>query len=102
MDFLEAFLERRKDFNDKVKNEILTELNSHCSNVGIWDYEDGVYIAHSVILDRLFILKGNFEPYVFDCLAVLGRDFAEEMTIDGEPYDLIAGLYEDMIDENSN
>ena len=71
MNVLEEFLERQKDFHTKVKYEILRDLNDKCSNRGTWKYEDGIFILHDKTNACIFILKGDFEPYVFNTLVSL-------------------------------
>jgi hypothetical protein len=71
--FRELFDTRKLDFHRKVKKEMLDQLNELSGNLTRfgWQYEDGYFYCNAKEKDVLFILKSDFEPYLFDSLAVL-------------------------------
>jgi hypothetical protein len=73
MNFRETFENRKKEFHQKVKQEILDELNevSGKNTRWGWAYEDGYFSCQVKDQDTLVILKSDFEPYIFNSLAVL-------------------------------
>jgi hypothetical protein len=66
----EIFLQRRKDFHEYAKEQILEELNKAGSFH--WTYEDGYF--YSYLNDSLLLLKSEFENYVFNSLFVLADE----------------------------
>jgi len=71
MNTLEEFLERQKDFHTNVKHKMLRDLNEKSNKYGVWKYEDGFFSLHDKEHNIVFILKGDFEPYVFNTLVAL-------------------------------
>jgi len=73
MNFRETFELRRKDFHEKVKQEIQDELNSLSGKNTRWgwSYEDGYFYSQVKDKDVLVVLKSDFEPYLFNAVAVL-------------------------------
>ena len=73
MNFRELFELRKAEFHNTTKQLILDELNQLSGNntrFG-WQYEDGYYFCNTKNKDVLVVLKSDFEPYLFDSLAVL-------------------------------
>lgn len=74
----EHFLQRRKDFHEYNKEQVLGELNK--AGASHWFYEDGYFYTH--IKDNLLLLKSEFENYVFNTLVILSdNEPAIEMEI---------------------
>ena len=75
INFKKEFINRKQEFHSKVKDQIITDLNVSCCEIEGWDsfwsYADGCFIADSLKFGAIFLLRGDFEPYVFDTLAVL-------------------------------
>ena len=73
MNFRETFEQRKLDFHNKVKQEIQDELNelSGKNTRWGWAYEDGYFYSQVKDKDVLVVLKSDFEPYVFNAVAVL-------------------------------
>lgn len=75
MNFKQEFYKRKEEFHSKVKGEILSQLNESCNKIegwdGTWFYEDGYFTADSIKFDTVFIIRGDFESYVFDVLVTL-------------------------------
>ena len=73
MNFRELFETRKADFHSTVKQQILDELNElsgRNTRFG-WPYEDGYFYCNVKDKDILVVLKSDFEPYLFNSLAVL-------------------------------
>lgn len=66
----ERFLQRRKDFHEYDKEQIMGELNK--AGVSQWLYEDGYFYTH--IKGTLLLLKSEFENYVFRTLVILSDE----------------------------
>ena len=98
---LQEFLERQKDFHTNVKHKMLRDLNEKAGKHGAWKYDDGFFYMTAENPKVMLILKGDFEPYVFDTLAALPEQgWPTETTIYG--YDDLADLVESLIDETKD
>lgn len=75
MNFKQEFYNRKEEFHSKVKDRILSGLNGSCNKIKDWDatwsFQDGYFIADSTKYDTLFMLRGDFESYIFDTLVTL-------------------------------
>lgn len=71
MNYAQDFLDRKRQFNFEIKESILADLKEHCSKYGNWEYEDGYFSCFVEQVKSLFILKGDFEPYCFNMVAIL-------------------------------
>lgn len=68
---LQEFLERQKDFHTNVKHIMLRDLNEKAGKHGTWKYDDGFFYLTVNEPRCMVIIKTEFEPYVFDTMAVL-------------------------------
>ena len=104
MNFKQEFYNRQEEFHSKVKGEILSGLNESCKSIKDWDatwtYQDGYFIADSQKFDSIFMLRGDFESYIFDVLVklpALGHPI-EQMVYGVED---VAGIIENEVYFNS-
>jgi hypothetical protein len=98
---LQEFLERQKDFHTNVKHKMLRDLNEKSGKYGTWKYDDGFFYVVTENPKVMLILKGDFEPYVFDTLAALPEQgWPTETTIYG--YDDISQLVDNLIEETKD
>jgi hypothetical protein len=103
MNFKQEFYNRKEEFYSKVKDEMFKVLNESCASIKDWDatwsYQDGYFIADSAKHDTLFILRGDFESYIFDVLVTLpATGHPTEQMVYG--YEDVAGIIENEIDNN--
>ena len=97
MNFKQEFYNRKEEFYSKVKDQILSGLNGSCNKIKDWDatwsFQDGYFIADSTKYDTLFMLRGDFESYIFDTLVTLPAvGHPTEQMVYG--YDDVAGIIE--------
>lgn len=75
MNFKQEFYNRKEEFHSKIKPKFLKELNESCNKIKDWDaawfYDDGYFIADSQKFDTVFMIRGDFESYIFDVLVTL-------------------------------
>lgn len=96
---LQEFLERQKDFHTNVKHKMLRDLNEKAGKHGTWKYDDGFFYLMAKEPKLMVILQPEFEPYVFQTLAVLPENgWPVEMAV--YSHDDIGTLIEDLIDES--
>ena len=99
MNFREAFEQRKLDLHNKVKQEIQDELNtlSGKNTRQGWSYEDGYFYCQVKDKDILVLLKSDFEPYLFNAVAVLpgvGHPLEYEVQTGREAAELLNDLAE--------
>ena len=98
---LQEFLERQKDFHTNVKHKMLRDLNEKAGKYGQWKYDDGFFYLLSENPRIMLILQSDFEPYVFQTLAVLPENgWPTETAVYG--YDDIAELVDSLIEETKD
>ena len=100
MNFKQEFYNRKEEFYSKVKDQILSDLNKSCTKIKDWDatwsFQDGYFIADSTKYDTLFMLRGDFESYIFDTLVTLPAvGHPTEQMVYG--YDDVAAIIENEI-----
>ena len=103
MNFRQEFYNRKQEFHSKVKDEMLKILNESCSSIKEWDanwsYEDGYFIADSSKHNTIFMLRGDFESYIFDALVTLpAAGHPTEQMVCG--YEDVASIIENEIESN--
>ena len=78
MNVREQFLSRRNEFQSKLRDEMLSQLNESCSEIPTWDatwiYDDGCFFADSKEHQKCFLLLRDNENYIFDTLVILPSD----------------------------
>lgn len=98
---LQEFLERQKDFHTNVKHKMLRDLNEKCNKYGTWKYDDGFFYMMVENPKAMVILQPEFEPYVFQTLAVLPENgWPTETSV--YSFDDVAVLIDDLIEETKD
>ena len=98
---LQEFLERQKDFHTNVKHTMLRDLNEKAGKHGQWKYDDGFFYLMVNKPKCMVILQPDFEPYVFQTLAILPEQgWPTETAVYGN--DDIAQLVDDLIEETQD
>ena len=98
---LQEFLERQKDFHTNVKHKMLRDLNEKSGKHGQWKYDDGFFYMLVKEPKCMVILQPEFEPYVFQTLAVLPEQgWPTETAVYG--YDDVATLVDSLLLETND